>query len=302
MGEQVSMEYEDIRGLMEPPTILVVVDDELKAARLTPVLAAEAYRIETVLSLSLPLPQLAAEPDLGIIWFPYTSPNALPELANIVKAIQSLGKTTPLPVLLIIDQDGARWVEPSFRLGITDILTRPLHPLILRQRIRLLLQARQNEELLDQLKRRMENQQRQRMINALDSALQMFRTDLPDPPSGEPVVSKAPSPFSIHSDMLFDPVRHCLISNLKTTSGRKKIELTADQCAILLYMISHPYQALSNYEIARSALGYEHLDEIQSRSIIRPHILRLRRKLEEDSSQPKILHTVRGSGYVFSPD
>jgi two-component system KDP operon response regulator KdpE len=67
-------------------------------------------------------------------------------------------------------------------------------------------------------------------------------------------------------------------------------------------MISHPYRALSNREIAQSALGYEQLDEIQARGIIRPHILRLRRKLEEDSSQPEVLHTVRGSGYVFSPD
>ena len=36
-------------------------------------------------------------------------------------------------------------VEPAFRLNVTDILTRPIHPLVLRQRVRLLLQARQTE-------------------------------------------------------------------------------------------------------------------------------------------------------------
>lgn len=283
-------------------TILVVADEPAKAARLTPVLAAEGYQIETVLSLSLPLPRLNVKPDLGIIWFPYASPDALPELENIIHAIQALGQADPLPVLLIIDQDGTRWVEPSFRLGITDILTRPIHPLVLRQRVRLLLKARQTEELIEQLKRRVENQERQRMINALDSALQMFRTDSPilDARVGDP--SKTESPMSIHPQLNFDPEQHCLLFNVNGLSDFRKIELTADQSSILLYMVCHPYRALSNREIAQAALGYEHLDEIQARSIVRPHILRLRHKLEADSSQPVILRTIRGAGYLFSPD
>ena len=283
-------------------TILVVADEPAKAARLTPVLSAEGYQIETVLSLSLPLPHLNKKPDLGIIWFPYASPDALPELENIIKAIQALGHADPLPVLLIIDQDGTRWVEPSFRLGITDILTRPIHPLVLRQRVRLLLKARQTEEMNEQLKRRVENQERQRMISALDSALQMLRTDPTVTTPALVDVTKKTTPYSIHAGLFFDPEQHCLIFNLNTATGHKEIELTADQSSILLYMICHPYRALSNREIAQSALGYGDLDEIQSRGIVRPHILRLRRKLEEDSSQPEILHTVRGSGYVFSPD
>ncbi len=284
-------------------TILVVADEPAKAARLTPVLSAEGYRIETVLSFSLPLPHLDVKPDLGIIWFPYASPDALPELEKIIQAIQALGGAEPLQVLLIIDQDGTRWVEPSFRLGITDILTRPIHPLVLRQRVRLLLKARQTEELNEQLKHRVENQERQRMISALDSALEMFRTS--DQSSGpkETDKHKTNSPFSIHPHLHFDPEQHCLISSLKGSPACRKIELTADQSSILLYMVCHPYRALSNREIARAALGYENLDEIQSRSIVRPHILRLRRKLEADSSQSSSsLRTIRGAGYLFSPD
>ena len=283
-------------------TILVVADEPAKAARLTPVLAAEGYRIEVVQTLMLPLPALEVEPDLGIIWFPYASPDALPELENIVRAIQALGRTDPLPVLLIIDQDGARWVEPSFRLGITDILTRPIHPLVLRQRVRLLLKARQTEKLIEQLKRRVETQERQRMINALDSALQMFRTDALASDARVINPSNTSAPFSIHPHLHFDPEQHCLIFSLRGSADYRKIELTADQSSILVYMICHPYRALSNREIAHEALGYEHMDEIQSRSIVRPHILRLRRKLEADSSAPAFLRTIRGAGYLFSPD
>jgi DNA-binding response OmpR family regulator len=283
-------------------TILVVADELAKAARLTPVLAAEEYQIETVLSLSLPLPKLNVKPDLGIIWFPYASPDALPKLEKIIQAIQGLGQADPLPVLLIIDQDGTRWVEPSFRLGITDILTRPIHPLVLRQRVRLILKARQTEELINQLTRKVESQERQRMINALDSALQMFRTGSPAVNTKADEVAKTTAPMSIHPQLNFDPEQHCLLFNVNSLSDCRKIELTSDQSSILLYMVCHPYRALSNREIAQAALGYEHLDEIQARSIVRPHILRLRRKLEADSGQPAILRTIRGAGYLFSPD
>ena len=283
-------------------TILVVADEPAKVARLTPVLSAEGYRVEAVLSLSMPLPHLNVKPDLGIIWFPYASPDALPELENIIHAIQALGGAEPLQVLLIIDQDGTRWVEPSFRLGITDILTRPIHPLVLRQRVRLLLKARQTEELNEQLKRKVENQERQRMINALDSALEMFRADAPAAGPKMTDGQKTATPFAIHPHLRFDPEQHCLISSLRGSMDSRKIELTADQSAILLYMVCHPYRALSNREIAHAALGYENLDEIQSRSIVRPHILRLRRKLGADSSEPTYLRTIRGAGYLFSPD
>jgi PAS domain S-box-containing protein len=85
-------------------------------------------------------------PDLAILWFPFSSPEALPALENMVVQLCHIRPAFPIPVLLIIDQYGAHWVEPGFRLGISDILTRPIHPLILRQRVHLLLQARQMEQ------------------------------------------------------------------------------------------------------------------------------------------------------------
>jgi len=140
------------------------------------------------------------------------------------------------------------------------------------------------------------------MISALDSALEMFRTDAQAPVSKAADIHKSASPFSIQPHLHFDPEQHCLISSLRGSPACRKIELTADQSSILLYMVCHPYRALSNREIAHAALGYENLDEIQSRSIVRPHILRLRRKLGADSSEPTYLRTIRGAGYLFSPD
>ncbi len=284
------------------PVVLLVVDDALRARRLTPALQGEDYRIEIVSSLALPLPVPEVEPELGIAWFPYSAPEALPEFEKLIRAIQALGQSEPLPVLLIVDQDGAGWVEPCFRLGITDILMRPIHPLILRQRVRLLLKARQTERMIRQLKRKMEGQERRRMINALDSALHTLRTDSAQPAKSTPVITKPPSPFFIRSQLEFDAEQHCLILDREDRVATRKVLLTVDQSSILLYMICHPYRALSNQEIAEAALRYGKLDEIQARGIVRPHILRLRRKLEQLSDSPEILQTVRGSGYIFSPE
>lgn len=282
--------------------ILVVVDDEQHALRLLPVLTADGYQIDTVLSLSPPLPTMSAPPDLGIIWFPFASPDALPELESIIRAIQELGGEEPLPILLIVDQDGARWVEPSFRLKITDILMRPIHPLILRQRVRLLLRARQTERLIHQFRRQAERQERLRMIHALDTTLQMFQDDVKGGDRQTANLHQAPCPVTIKQDLTFDPEEQCLILRVKNSATLKKTKLTSNQSAILLYMVCHPYRAIGNCEIARVALGYENIDESQAQAIVRPHILRLRRKLELDSHHPRILRTVRGSGYIFSPD
>jgi DNA-binding response OmpR family regulator len=282
--------------------ILVVVGHEQHALRLLPVLEVDGYVIETVTSLELPLPALSANPDLAIIWFPYASPEALPRLENIIHAIQEIGRGDPLPVLLIIDHDGARWVEPSFRLKITDILMRPIHPLILRQRVRLLLRARQTEQLISQLKLQVERQERQRMIHALDTALQMYQDDSD---VGERESASHPQmrcPIPINEDLTFDPEEHCLVLKVKNSSTLKRTKLTSNQTAILAYMVCHPYRAIGNREIARAALGYENIDQCQAQTIVRPHILRLRRKLENDAHHPQILRTVRGSGYIFSPE
>lgn len=40
-------------------------------------------------------------------------------------------------------------------------------------------------------------------------------------------------------------------------------------------------------------------DEEEARQLIRPHIVRLRRKLEPDPQQPRFLISVRGIGYCW---
>ena len=132
-----------------PARLLLLVDESHHADRLTKALQPEGYQFDTLLFNQVPvrLGQLPV-PDLSILWFPNAIPEALSEFKNLVSSVRALGQPTPVPVLLIIDKYGIDFIEPGFQLGISDILTRPIHPLVLRQRISLLLQARQTEQAI----------------------------------------------------------------------------------------------------------------------------------------------------------
>jgi DNA-binding response OmpR family regulator len=62
--------------------------------------------------------------------------------------------------------------------------------------------------------------------------------------------------------------------------------------------MERPDQVISSRELARAALGYD-VTEQEARNIVRPHIFRLRRKLEADPKEPRLVRTVRGRGYFL---
>jgi DNA-binding response OmpR family regulator len=83
------------------------------------------------------------------------------------------------------------------------------------------------------------------------------------------------------------------------TQTKKIFELTMQQASILQYLINAKGKVCSCRQIAESALNYPLMTEDEGRNLIRPHILRLRQKIEKDLSHPEIILTVRGRGYRF---
>lgn len=134
------------------PNLLLIVSTQNQIQRLTAALQPEMYRLSFLAGLDINMPAAPdCPPDLVILWFSDVFPEALPRLKSILDYLKSIGGQAPIPVLIILDQYEAQWVEPVFQLGVTDILTRPIHPLVLRQRVRLLLQARETALLVNRL-------------------------------------------------------------------------------------------------------------------------------------------------------
>jgi DNA-binding response OmpR family regulator len=85
---------------------------------------------------------------------------------------------------------------------------------------------------------------------------------------------------------------------IKRRSSAVTVKLTKGETAILTSLMSRPDQALSCKELVRDAWGYE-ADGQEAKNIVRPHILRLRQKLEVDPKEPCLICTIRNYGYRF---
>lgn len=77
--------------------------------------------------------------------------------------------------------------------------------------------------------------------------------------------------------------------------GDRKIELTTKEFNVLEYFISHSNQVLSRQQILEKVWNY---DFMNNNSIVEVHIRHIRKKLELEQTK-RLIHTVRGIGYVL---
>jgi len=105
--------------------------------------------------------------------------------------------------------------------------------------------------------------------------------------------SPAPQPTAYHFEGWFlDTIRRVL----RNPSGAL-VDLTAAEFDLLSVFAEHPHHVLSRDQLldltrGRSGSAFDRSIDVQ--------ISRLRRKIEHDSQQPRLIKTVRSGGYVFS--
>ncbi|MFW5718138.1 MAG: response regulator transcription factor [Spirochaetota bacterium] len=81
-----------------------------------------------------------------------------------------------------------------------------------------------------------------------------------------------------------------------TRSGRP-VPLTASEYRLLLALFEHAGQVLSRDQLADRLMGSE--DVAVDDNTVAVYVRRLREKLEDDPSNPRLIRTVRGLGYRF---
>ena len=79
----------------------------------------------------------------------------------------------------------------------------------------------------------------------------------------------------------------------------ESLDLTATEFELLVYFAKHPNQVFSRSQLLESVWGYHHSGYEHT---VNSHINRLRAKIEQDATHPKIVQTVWGVGYKFNPD
>lgn len=77
----------------------------------------------------------------------------------------------------------------------------------------------------------------------------------------------------------------------------EEIELSAKEMELLIHLATHPNQVWSHEQLYDRIWS---LEATGNTDTVRVHISYLRRKLEEDPSQPQFIKTVHGFGYIFA--
>jgi DNA-binding response OmpR family regulator len=80
--------------------------------------------------------------------------------------------------------------------------------------------------------------------------------------------------------------------------AERELDLTATEFELLFHLASHPNQVFSRSQLLESVWGYHHSAYEHT---VNSHINRLRAKIEQDATSPKIVQTVWGVGYKFNP-
>jgi len=99
----------------------------------------------------------------------------------------------------------------------------------------------------------------------------------------------ARAPILTIDDLVVDPATR------RVTRGERRIELTARQYALLEYFLRNAGRVLSRQMIAQHVWG---LGFDAESNVIDVYVGYLRRKIDRDRER-RLLHTVRGAGYVL---
>jgi two-component system response regulator MprA len=92
-----------------------------------------------------------------------------------------------------------------------------------------------------------------------------------------------------HADLELDPGGHTV------TRGGRLVELTRTEYLLLELLLRHPRQVLTRTQIFEHVWGYDFGPTSNSLEV---YVGYLRRKLEA-GGEPRLLHTIRGVGYVL---
>jgi len=94
------------------------------------------------------------------------------------------------------------------------------------------------------------------------------------------------------SDLTLDPARRAVFRR------GEKIELTAKEFSLLEYFLRNPGRVLTRTQIIEHVWNY---DFDSGTNLVDVYVNYLRKKVDSDR-EPKLIHTVRGVGYVLKAD
>ncbi|HNP72347.1 MAG TPA: response regulator transcription factor [Kouleothrix sp.] len=265
---------------MSKATVLIVDDELLVRRLLAEMLGRAGYNVELASSGVAALERLH-QPGIDLLLLDLR----LGEIDG-VQVMEKARQIWPqLPIIMLTAHGSLASAIAAVRCGAADYLLKPINADLLRERVASVLsnysQLRQRGQLL------------QSMYSQFQSILHneglLHEAGAHDPAHEARGLVYEAGPLQIDVD------RHMVLMH------GQPVEVTPSEFAILLELLSQPGAVVPCLRLTHATQTVAD-DEEAARQLIRPHIVRLRRKLEPNPQEPRHLISVRGVGYRWIAD
>jgi len=260
--------------------ILVVDDEPTTRAAITRGLTLMGYRVDEAASGSQALAKLSLLPyDLMLLDL------RMPGM-NGVEVMRWVEEAQPGLLVIVLTAHGSlESAIAAVQAGAANYLLKPCSIRDIEAAIARALQRRQKAL------------HRQHLVGVIAGAVEALQAEEEHAMLASP---ERPMRFLRCGPVALDLEKHLAVVRKPDDAGSLNTELTTSEAALLVYLMQHPDTVFSCRQLARAALGYD-VSEREAQDIVRPHISRLRKKIELDPAHPRLVRTIRGKGYLFSP-
>lgn len=258
--------------MRQPATILVVDDERTVRMMLEAALRAQGYRVQTAASGNQAQDMLAEEFDLVLLDLQLGDTDGI----EILRSVKERWPATE--VILLTAHGSINSAIAALRHGAYDYLLKPAQVQDIRERV---------ERALDERRKGLQRNELLHRISESARALGVIE-------GGEGALPQqsANSDRIEVSTLLLDLRRH------SASLGNQVLSLTRTEFALLTALAQQPDTALSYSALSEAVYGRAQPED-EARALLRPHIARLRHKLEATGVGGVALVSIRSMGYML---
>jgi two-component system KDP operon response regulator KdpE len=261
-----------------PAHILIIDDDPLVAQTIMAILGSTTYEIHTAISGKQALEVLQyTHYDLLLLDL------ELGDMHGVTLLQQIRASYAEVEIIIITAHASLQTVREALRYGVADYILKPVSSAALREVVERLVARAQAAT------------QRTLRLRELSSEVQQWL--------GE---AGARSIREVREGALYDKRRvvGSLVLDLQHQQAwfaNQMIDLTQTEFRLLVALTDQPGATISCAALS-VAINRPCTNEVQARKIIRPHISRLRQKIESYATLAVFIELVRGIGYRWNQD
>jgi DNA-binding response OmpR family regulator len=263
--------------MRQPATILVVDDERAVRMMLEAALRAQGYRVQSVGSGGEARDLLAGEEfDLVLLDLQLGDTDGIEILREIKRAWPAT------EVILLTAHGSINSAISALRHGAFDYLLKPAQVNDIRERVERGLEQRRTAQQRSELLQRISDSAR--ALGLIDNGA---TGQAPAHPANSDRIEVGP--------LLLDLRRH------GASLGNQMLALTRTEFALLTALAQQPDTALSYSTLSEAVYGRAQPED-EARALLRPHIARLRHKIESTGVGGVALVSIRSMGYMLQTE